>query len=331
MSIDHQPTSFHGERTIAYSIVIPVYRSSTTLPELLKRLQQQLSALNENYEIILVEDCGGDNSWHVLESLLQQYENIQLVQLSRNYGQHNALMCGFSFCRGNIVITMDDDLQNPPEEIPKLINALTEEFDVIYGVPEKRNHQFFRNIGSYLIRAFYKKVFRVDVDLTSFRIIRKAVVEGVLRYNKNFTFIDGLLAWHTSRIGEVQVRHDVRKEGVTGYSIKKLVTLTFNMLTNFSIAPLQIATVVGLLFSLFGFSLAAWFLTQYLLYGIPVPGFTSIIVSVTVFSGVQMLTLGLIGEYLGRIHMNINSKPQYSIRNHLVSANIAQPTKNVEG
>jgi len=310
-------TSTNEFSSVRYSIVVPVYRSQETLPLLAKRLTAQLDQLNKPYEIIMVEDNGGDNSWQVMRELQQQYPTLRIVQLMRNFGQHNALMCGFSLCRGDLVITLDDDLQNPPEEIPKLISAMTDNYDVIYGVPPKRNQHFIRNLGSYFVRAVYKKIFNLRVDLTSFRIMRRQVVKGICRYDKNFTFIDGLLAWHTTRIGEVEVRHDARAQGVTGYSLKKLITLTVNMLTNFSIGPLQVATLLGLIFSSFGFLIAIWFILKYLIFGVPVPGFTSIIVSITLFSGVQMLTLGIIGEYLGRVHLNINSKPQYYIRNYI--------------
>lgn len=305
------------DSSLRYSIVIPVYRSQNTLPLLMERLTSQLEKLNESYEIIMIEDNGGDESWDVMCSLQKKYRNLRLVQLMRNFGQHNALMCGFSMCRGDLIITLDDDLQNPPEEITKLINAISDNYDVVYGVPPKRKQHFVRNIGSHFVRAIYKKIFDLQVDLSSFRIMRRDVVKGICEYNKNYTFIDGLLAWHTNRIGEVEVQHNPRQQGATGYSVKKLITLTLNMLTNFSIGPLQVATVLGLIFSSLGFLIAAWFVFKFLIYDIPVPGFTSIIVSITLFSGVQMLTLGLIGEYLGRMHLNINSKPQYYIRNYI--------------
>jgi len=310
----NSPNYINKLPSLKYSIVVPVFRSEKTLPMLIERLTSQLQQLDESYEIILVEDNGGDKSWQVMENLQKKYENLQIIRLMRNFGQHNALMCGFSFCRGEVVITLDDDLQNPPEEIPKLISTLSKGYDVVYGVPPKRKQHFMRNIGSFLVRAIYKKIFDIQVDLTSFRIMTRDVVRGICEYNKNFTFIDGLLAWHTTNIGEVEVKHDPREIGSTGYSLKKLVTLTVNMLTNFSIGPLQLATFLGLIFSTLGFLIATWFILKYLIFDIPVPGFTSIIVSITLFSGVQMLTLGLIGEYLGRIHLNINSKPQYFIK-----------------
>lgn len=303
--------------SLRYSVVIPVYRSQATLPLLTERLVTQFDQLNESYEVVMVEDNGGDDSWEVMCELQKKYANLRIIRLMRNFGQHNALMCGFQSCRGELIITLDDDLQNPPEEISKLIGAISDKYDVIYGVPPKRKQHFIRNIGSYLVRAIYKKIFDIQVDLSSFRIMRREVVKGICEYNKNYTFIDGLLAWHTTRIGEVEVKHDARQQGTTGYSLKKLMTLTLNMLTNFSIGPLQVATVLGLIFSSFGFLIAVWFVLKYLLYNIPVPGYTSIIVSITLFSGVQMLTLGMIGEYLGRMHLNINSKPQYYIRDYV--------------
>lgn len=321
-SILEMPVNIAKESSLDISVVVPVYKSENTLPSLLKKITEEVEKLNLTYEIILVEDCGGDNSWEVMCDLRKTYDCITPVQLMRNFGQHNALMCGFSFCNGKYIITLDDDLQNPPEEIPKLIAAIEEGHDVVYGTPPKRKQNFFRNLGSSFVRFIYKKIFNIKVDLTSFRIMRREVVKGITKYTRNYTFVDGLIAWHTSRISQVEVRHEPRKAGETGYSLKSLITLTLNMLTNFSIGPLQLATIFGLLFSAIGFLIAVWFILKFFVYDIPVPGFTSIIVSITLFSGVQMLTLGLIGEYLGRMHLNINSKPQYYIRNYIA------PNKN---
>jgi undecaprenyl-phosphate 4-deoxy-4-formamido-L-arabinose transferase len=306
--------SSHVADSIQYSVVVPIFRSGRLINNLLTRLSCQMDLLGEPYEIILVEDHGNDDSWHIMEEALEYYPQLRIIRLMRNFGQHNALMCGFTHCRGQFILTIDDDLQNPPEEIPKLIAALDEGYDVVYGVATEKKHHPVRNFGSSIIKSFYQRTFNSKARVTSFRIIRRRVIEGIITYNRNYTFIDGLIAWYTSDIGDVKVVHMERDEGRSGYSPAKLFTLTMNMVTNFSIIPLQTVSLAGIFFSLIGFLLALGYLTKYFISGIPVPGYTSIIIAITFLSGLQLLALGLIGEYLGRVHLNINSKPQYFIR-----------------
>jgi polyisoprenyl-phosphate glycosyltransferase len=313
------------KKNIKYSIVVPVYRSSSTLATLLELLTCTMDNLGQLYEIIIVEDNGGDDSWEVLCTLLPKYQHVRILKLMRNFGQHNAIMCGFAHSNGEMVITIDDDLQNPPEEIGKLIATINKGYDIVYGKPTRKKHHPVRNIGSYLVGALFKKVFGLSINPTSFRILKRRIVEGVISYDKNFTFIDGLIAWHTTNVGEVEVKHDARGTGRSGYSFRKLFALSMNMLTNFSIVPLQAVAVLGLFFSFGGFLLSVGYLLKYLIWGVPVPGFTSIIIGITMFSGVQLLALGLIGEYLGRIHLNINSKPQYFVSEDLSSINVGEP------
>ncbi len=296
------------------TIVIPVYNSETTLPELYKRLKRVFINIGEDYEIIFVDDASRDNSWKVLEELHKQDPRVKIIQLMRNFGQHNAIMCGFHYAQGEYVITMDDDLQNPPEEIPKLIGKIDEGYDLVYGEYVIKHHGLFRNIGSKIIQHIYRKIFNRKTNITAFRIVRKQLVDCILKYNKNYVFIDGLLAWNTTKIGTVPVEHHDRAQGRSGYGVMKLITLSLNMITNFSIIPLQMVSISGFTFAGLGFILALYFFSKKIFYGIPVEGFTSLIIVVTIFSGIQLITLGLIGEYLGRVHLNINAKPQYEIR-----------------
>lgn len=297
-----------------YSVVIPVYNSEATLEDLYDRIQFVFKRITNDYEIIFVDDCSPDKSWQKLEGLRSKDNRVRIIQLMRNFGQHNALMCGFHFAHGEYVITMDDDLQNPPEEIPKLIKKINEGYDLVYGEYISKKHNRFRNIGSGLIQILYKKVFDVKDNLTAFRIIKRELVESILRYDKNYVFIDGLLAWNTKKIGYIDVEHQERASGRSGYSINKLITLSMNMITNFSILPLQMVSIIGLLFAFVGFFMAVFFLMKKILFDISVTGYTSLIIAITFFSGIQLLTLGLIGEYLGRVHLNINNKPQFLIR-----------------
>lgn len=306
------------KENIQYSIVISVYNSETTLEELCNRLQSVFKTITEDYEIIFIDDGSQDKSWQKLEDLHNKDNRVKIIQLMRNFNQHNALMCGFHFANGEYIITMDDDLQNPPEEINKLINKISEGYDIVYGEYISKKHNLFRNIGSHFIQTVYKKVFNVHNKLTAFRIIKRQLIQFIFKYDKNYVFIDGLLAWNTKNIGCVRVLHHERKYGNSGYGFKKLFTLSLNMITNFSILPLQVASLLGLVFAFLGFIMAAFFITIKLLFGIPVAGYTSLIIAITIFAGIQLLTLGLIGEYIGRIHLNINEKPQYEIRKQML-------------
>lgn len=301
---------------VELSVVVPVYRSADTLAELVRRLLVILEATGRTFEIILVEDGGEDKSWKVLEGLRSSHpREIVAVQLMRNFGQHNALMCGLRLSRGEIVITLDDDLQNPPEEIPKLLHALVAgDLDLVYGVPAGKRQAGWRNAGSALVNAFYRRVFQAGVVITSFRAIRRQLLELVFSYTLNFTFLDGLFAWNTRRIGQVGVEHQPRRVGRSGYTFRKLLELAVNLFTNFSIAPLELSFYTGLAAAAGGFMLSAYYLIQYFLANIVVPGYASIIIAILVMGGAQLLALGLIGQYLGRLHLNVNCKPQYAVR-----------------
>ncbi len=297
-----------------YSIVIPVYRSRSTLIELYKRLVTVMKGINNSFEIIFVDDDSPDNSWKILTNLYKNYKDIRLIQLTRNFGQHNAIMCGIAHSKGDYIITMDDDLQNPPEDILKLINKMKQGFDIVYGEYKVKKHSSLRNIGSHFVQYVYKRIFQVSGNLTSFRIIKRNTAEKILDYKLNYTFIDGLLAWQTKNIGYVFVSHQKRASGKSNYDIGKLFALTYNMITNFSIFPLQLASITGFLFSFLGGLLAIFYALKKIFFDIPVTGYTSIMIAILIFSGVQLITIGLIGEYIGRIHLNMNQKPQYSIR-----------------
>ncbi|MEA1928527.1 MAG: glycosyltransferase, partial [Candidatus Auribacterota bacterium] len=227
-------------------------------------------------------------------------------------------MCGFYFCRGEDVITLDDDLQNLPEEIPALIEKMKEGYDIVYGVYEKKAHSPIKNFGSRLIGWYYRRVFKMDNRISAFRLISGEIVGRIINYDNNFIYIDGLLSWNTSSIGEVTVKHYPRVRGKSGYNIPKILKLSFNMLTNFSALPIRIVSCLGVIFSLFGFGLAIYFFIKAFVTNIPVTGYASLIVAITMFSGVQLLTIGVIGEYIARVHMNINKKPQYVIRDKLL-------------
>jgi undecaprenyl-phosphate 4-deoxy-4-formamido-L-arabinose transferase len=213
---------------------------------------------------------------------------------------------------------MDDDLQHPPEEIPKLLAEMERTgLDVIYGRYDKKKHRAWRNLGSRMINLAYHKVFGIAGEFTAFRIIRREIVEAALGYELNFTFIDGLLAWNTRRIGGLVVEHVERQHGRSGYNLRKLLSLSFNLLTNFSLLPLQLSTLLGLFSALVGFGVGAYYLWFALWHGIAVPGYASTITAVLFLGGVQLFAIGIIGEYVGRLHLNVNRKPQFRVRKQL--------------
>jgi polyisoprenyl-phosphate glycosyltransferase len=298
------------------SVVIPVYRSAATLRQLVDCLLPVLEAIAPRHEIIFVEDGSPDDSWKVLAGLqAEPPETIIAIQLMRNFGQHNALMCGFRHARGRFVVTMDDDLQNPPREISKLLETIRDgDYDVVYGQYLEKKHRAWRNLGSLTVNAFFRLVFRSDITITSFRIVRKETLDAILSYDLNFTVVDGLLAWNTRRIGAVLVNHEPRQKGRSGYSVWKLITLALNLFTNFSLLPLQIVSALGLVIATAGSLVGVYYLILTLLNRIQVPGYASTIVAILLLGGCQLLALGIMGEYLGRLHLNVNQKPQYTER-----------------
>ena len=189
--------------------------------------------------------------------------------------------------------------------------------DLVYGTADERNHASWRNLGAAVIWHFYRTVFRTQVTPTTFRIMRHQLVRSVMFYDLNFTYLDGLLAWCTGRIGEVKVEHHARAQGRSGYSLRKLLLLALNLYTNFSLLPLQLVSALGLVTAFTGFTVGAFYLIQYLATNISVPGFASTIIAILILGGAQLLALGVMGEYLGRLHLNVNRKPQYVVRHIL--------------
>jgi undecaprenyl-phosphate 4-deoxy-4-formamido-L-arabinose transferase len=291
------------------------------MPHLIARLRKVLDGLDLTYEIVMVEDGGPDNSWQVLSELQRAPANkIIAVQLMRNYGQHNALMCGFRHTRGALIVTMDDDLQHPPEEIPQLLKTIRSgDLDLVYGCYDKKKHPLLKNTGSAIVNMFFRRVFRLPVTVTAFRVFRRELLEAVLSYTLPFTFIDGLLAWNTRRVGTTIVEHHPRHAGRSGDSLDKMITLALNLFTNFSLLPLQVVSLVGGCAAVGGLAMGLYYIVRYLTGSITTPGYASLIVSIMVLSGLQLMGLGIIGEYVGRLHLNVNRKPQYNIRHVLTT------------
>jgi glycosyltransferase involved in cell wall biosynthesis len=303
------------------SVVIPVYRSEAILSELVRRLESVLVAIAENFELILVNDCSPDRSWDVISDLARQYSWIRPINLMRNYGQHNALLCGIRVARYDVIVTLDDDLQHPPEEIPKLLKVLAGGYDVVYGTPEQEQHGLGRDFASWVTKLALQNVMGAEVarQVSAFRVFRAEVAKAFAHYQGAFVSIDVLLTWGTNRFSIRTVRHDARTVGTSGYTFRKLLTHAMNMMTGFSTVPLQFASLVGFLFTLFGVGVLVYVLGRYLVQGGSVPGFPFLASIIALFSGAQLFALGIIGEYLARMHFRMMERPSYVVRENLQS------------
>jgi glycosyltransferase involved in cell wall biosynthesis len=303
---------------------VPVYRSEAILPDLVQRLSQELPSLAGGYELVLVNDCSPDRSWDVISDLAGQYSWIRAINLMRNYGQHNALLCGIRAARYDVIVTMDDDLQHPPEEIPKLLEALAGGYDVVYGTPEQEQHGLGRDFASWMTKLALQNVMGAEVarKVSAFRIFRAEVARAFAHYEGSFVSIDVLLTWGTNRFASMPVNHRPRERGTSGYTFRKLMTHAMNMMTGFSTMPLQIASLIGFVFTLFGLFVLAFVVIRYLVYGNPVPGFPFLASIVALFSGAQLFALGIIGEYLARMHFRSMQKPPYVVRDFEVDKTV---------
>ena len=296
------------------SVVIPVYKSANTLPDLYRRIVATLDANNIDFEIIFVEDCGGDDSWKIIEEMALTDTRIKGLQLSRNFGQHAATICGFTQSRGEWVVTMDDDLEQIPEHLPTLLDKADEGYDLVYGIYAERNHKAWRNVSSSIARwLFNKAIPSLNYTYTSYRVIRGDIARALSQFDSPFPFVDGYLSWLTGSCASVVVPHGIRHSGMSNYTVKKLVTHTINIFVTFSDLPLRMASWFGIGSFLFGIVWLLALLIMYMLGGITVSGFTSIMVAILIFGGIQLLVLGVFGEYLGRMNFKSSKKPLYLI------------------
>lgn len=298
------------------SVVIPVYNSEDSLAILIRRIEPVLISLTSKYELIFVNDGSKDNSWKRINELSELHPWVVGVDLMRNYGQHNALLCGIRIARNEIIITIDDDLQHPPEEIPKLMAKLLEGYDVVYGTPIKEQHGFWRNRASQITKLALQGSMGAEIArrASAFRAFRKDIRQAFDTYQSPYVSIDVLLTWGTTRFAAINVRHDARQTGVSKYTFCKLVTHSLNMITGFSSLPLQLASITGFVFIIFGFGVLVYATGRYFIQGSTVSGFVFLASVIAIFSGAQLFTLGIIGEYLARIHFKSIGRPQSLIR-----------------
>ncbi|MBO9170451.1 glycosyltransferase family 2 protein [Rhizobium sp. L245/93] len=307
-----------SERNLKLSVVIPAYGSELTLAELVLQLEAVLSSAASvmgNYEIILVCDHSPDGTWEVIKQLTSTRPKVSGILLRMNAGQHNALMAGFARAAGDIIVTMDDDLQHSPSDIPKLLEKISVGHDVVYARFKNRNHAAWKVAGSRFNNriAAYLMNKPADLYLSPFRAFKSVICRDILSYSGPYVYVDGLILSVTRNIASVEVDHFERFAGTSRYGLKKSISLWLKMATSFSLVPLRLTSLLGIFVSGLGFLSAFLLIVQKLTIDVMPVGWASLIVAVLVIGGVQLLALGVIGEYLGRVLLTINSRPQYVI------------------
>ncbi|HOI86307.1 MAG TPA: glycosyltransferase family 2 protein [Lentimicrobium sp.] len=297
-----------------YSIIVPVFNSSESLAGLFQRISQTMSMLQKSFRVIFVDDGSVDRSWEVISSLKADHPDvITAVRLSRNFGQHNATLCGVAHSDSDFVITIDDDLQNPPEEIPRLIETMqAEKADLVYGIYSRKQHSAARNMGSAIIRGGSKKLFQTKGQGSSFRLIKSDLAKRLLDHQLNFVFLDEIFNWYTSHISFVMVEHHKRPHQKSTYTPMSLLSLLTNLLIYYTSVPLQLMVYGGLFSSVISFIVGIVFIYRKVVSDVPL-GFTALIVAVLFSTSIILLSLGVIGEYLSRIYLVQNRKPPYSV------------------
>jgi undecaprenyl-phosphate 4-deoxy-4-formamido-L-arabinose transferase len=299
----------------AVSVVVPVYNAEGTIAELVERIETVLQSTSQ-LEIVLVNDGSRDRSAAVIAGLAASHASVTAIDLMRNYGQHNALLAGIRAAHHDVVVTMDDDLQNPPEEIPKLLAKLAEGYDVVYGTPSSGQHGWLRDLASYITKLTLQNAMGAETarQISAFRAFRLELREAFATYRNPFVSIDVLLTWATTRFTALPVRHEPRRVGRSNYTVGRLVIHALNLTTGFTTWPLQVASLIGFGCTAFGLVLLAWILGRYVVEGGSVPGFPFLASAIAIFSGAQLFALGIIGEYVARIHFRTMDRPPYTIR-----------------
>lgn len=298
------------------SIVIPVYNSEETILELANTLNNVFSKNLMEYELILINDGSTDNTWLEIQKVKNQLLNkVKAINFTKNFGQHNALLCGFSFCTGNFVVTMDDDLQHPPSEILQLIEKQKETgCDVVYGIYQTKQHSSLRNFFSAVVRNTSDFKAQNKEGGSSFRLISTELIKKIIEQHQNhFLFLDAIINWYTGSIQTVKVQHHFRKKGKSGYTFLKLFSIYLNVLYHYSTTPLKIIIYGGLFTSILSFFLGIKFIYQKMIYDVPL-GYTSLIVAIMFSTSVILFCLGIIGNYLYKLYQMQQNKPPYSIQ-----------------
>ena len=326
MTVTENQSSPNRQRSEPFrrvSVLIPVYNSEQTIGRLVDVVIETLNPVYEELEIVLVNDGSVDNSHQVICSSIERHPDIvKYVRLARNFGEHSAVMCGLHHVIGDCVAIIDDDFQNPPDQIIQLVDRLTEGHDVVYSYYEQKQHSWYRNLGSSFNDLVATRLLGKPrgLYLSSFKAFNRFLIDAVIQYDGPYPYLDGLILRSTSSIGQQLCGHSQRQAGRSNYTLRRLFRLWLNMFTGFSILPLRVASILGLMMSAVGFLLALFFILSWTVEGVFVrdadfpPGWASLIVCITIFAGLQLSVLGMIGEYLGRVFQTMNRSPQYVIR-----------------
>ena len=305
---------------LSVSVVVPVYGGEKLLEPLVDRLGAALSG--RDYEIVLVNDGSPDDSWRRVLELCKTRPRLRGLDLARNYGQHNALLAGVRAAEKEVVVTMDDDLQHPPEEVPKLLDRLESGIDIVYALPRQRAHGFWRNVSARLTRFVIGGAVGIELadKVSAFRAFRTELRDSFAYFQGPYVALDVLLSWSTTRVATVQFEHDPRRDGESTYSFMKLVGTALTMATGFSTRPLRLASLLGLIMTFFGLILFVGVVVGHFVRGSgTIPGFSFLASTIVIFSGVQLFTLGVIGEYIARMHVRLMDRPTYAVREEVRS------------
>lgn len=303
------------------SVVVPVYNGAESIAHLVEEVRRVIAPQVRRLDFVLINDASRDRSWPVIEDLARGQGDVTSINLTRNFGQHAALACGFKHATGDVVVTMDDDLQHPPEEIEKLLAGIEQGHDVVYGVPAQEVHGAWRDLASIISKFTFQNLLGMENarDTSAFRAIRANVLAPLRSYSAPFLDVDAMLTWTTSRFLAVVTRHVDRPFGQSNYSVFKLFGHAMNMVVSYTTVPLRLASLTGFVFTLFGITVMAFVLVRYLIAGAAVPGFAFLACIIALFSGAQLFALGLLGEYFAKLHFRVMGRPG-AVEREIVSA-----------
>jgi len=301
--------------SLQVSVVIPVFNEELVLHEFYPRLKKEAESWGKSYELLFVDDGSTDNSFELICKWKKIDSSIRVIKFTRNFGQQAAVLAGFRESRGNIVVQIDSDLQNPPEEIKRLLGAFTDEVDLVVTIPRQRRDSALRILGSRVLHSLAQALFgnRFKLNLSSFRAMRRSVIEKIDQCQDRSRYMAVLMSWMAVPTVHVEVDHHLRKMGQTKYGVLPLLRLTWDLITGYSNFPLRLVTYLGLLGAGVGFAIMMFLLYQRLVAGILIEGFVVLSAVFSFFAGVQLLSIGFLGEYLGRVHLKIQNRPEYIV------------------
>lgn len=301
------------------SFVIPCYNSAKTIGDVVEEIVTTVEKREDNYEIILVNDCSTDNVWDVIKSLGKKNSKIKGICFAKNFGQHSALMAGYNKASGDVVVSLDDDGQTPANEVYSLIDKLNSGYDVVYASYGHKQHSVARNIGTKLNNSMCEKLLGKprELTITSYFVAKKFVIDEVKKYVNSYAYVPGLVLRVTKNIASVPVKHRARQEGKSGYSFFKLISLWMNGFTAFSVKPLRISTFIGMFVAVIGFLYCIYICINKILNPNVLIGWSSTIGVILLIGGMILFVLGMIGEYLGRVYISLNNSPQYVIKEEI--------------